>query len=520
MGGCIYGGFASRRSNLLTIARPHEPVSLNPLYLQGEDAEDIGALGYSYLTSYDSHDAIIADAAAVVPTIANGGISRDREGIVYHMRRDIKWQDGYPLTARDVIFTYHAIMNPSNAIPSRAGYDQIKKIWARDAYTVVVELTHPQANFVTIFFGGDGDNYPILPAHLLAAYPSLNHVAFNELPIGSGPYRFTKWIRGERLDLTANERYYGTKPSIRHLSIRFVHDPSTIVNELLTHEADATFYESPSKIIALRSIPNHRVVATLLPAFGAIVFNLKDPVMKDLITRRALSSAIDRRTLVKKAIFGVYDPDTGLRGLFSWAFDPGAGTTFYNLVGAKALLAKAGWGPGNDGIRAKDGRRLEMQFVFWGQSPIASEVVPLIMDEARAAGIDVLPRAYDFDQLYSPDGPLYRGKFQVALLGLGGGVDPDPAAYVACHQRSPNGSNFAQYCNEDVDRAVRQGVLVYDRAERRRIYSAIQRRIIRDVPYYFLWQSSEIDVIPSAMRGYEPSAISPYTSVAHWQLQH
>jgi|SRR5579862_3499362 len=94
MAGCVYGRPASRHSELLTIARSHGPTSLNPLYLQGEDAQDVGALGYSYLTNYDSRDAIVADAAAVVLTIANGGISRDGKRIVYHIRRDIKWQDG------------------------------------------------------------------------------------------------------------------------------------------------------------------------------------------------------------------------------------------------------------------------------------------------------------------------------------------------------------------------------------------------------------------------------------------
>jgi len=235
--------------------------------------------------------------------------------------------------------------------------------------------------------------------------------------------------------------------------------------------------------------------------------------------RRAFASAIDRRTLVAKAIFGLYDADTGVRGLLSWAFDPRAGTIAYDLVRARGFLAQAGWVAGNDGIRVKDGRRLEMQFVFWGQSPIASEIVPLIIEEARAAGIDVVPKAYYFNQLYSPDGPLYHGRFQVALLGLGGGVDPDPSAYVACNQIPPNGFNFARYCSEDVDHAALRGLVVYDRAERQRIYSFIRHRLIADVPYHFLWQSSEIDVIPSALRGYEPSAVSPYNSAAHWRLQ-
>ena len=162
--------------------------------------------------------------------------------------------------------------------PSQSVDTSIARVWAPDSYTVVAELTRPEAAFVSSFFGGDGGS--ILPAHLLAAYPNLNHVPFNGAPIGSGPYRFTKWIRGERLDLSANDRYYGTKPAIRHLSIRFVESQSTITNELITHEVDATFFANPSKIAALRSIRDHRVIVTLLPSFGTIVFNLRDPILR------------------------------------------------------------------------------------------------------------------------------------------------------------------------------------------------------------------------------------------------
>jgi peptide/nickel transport system substrate-binding protein len=516
--GCVNRASPAERSDLLVIATTVEPPSLNPLYLQGRDAEDVGALGYSGLTTYDSGGAIVADVATVVPTMANGGISRDGKRIVFHLRHDVRWQDGYPLTARDVVFTYRANTNPSNATPSQSFDTGIARVWAPDSYTVVAALTRPQGAFVASFFGGEGGS--ILPAHLLAAYPNLNHVAFNGAPIGSGPYCFTKWIRGERLDLTANDRYYGTKPAIRHVSIRFVDSQSTITNELITNEVDATFFANPSKIAALRSIPDHRVVVTLLPSFGTIVFNLRDPILKDVVVRRAFASAIDRHTLVAKAAFGLYDPDTGMRGMFTWAFDPRAGTIAYNPARARALLSNEGWIPGADGIRVKNRRRLEMQLVFSAQISVFDEAAPLMVEEARAIGIDLVIRQYERRVLWSLDGPLYQGRFQTALLNLQNGLDPDPSVFLSCDQHPPIGFNFARYCNVAVDRALQRAASVYDRAERRRIYSFVQRRLVADVPYYFLWQPSEVDVIPTALRGYEFSpGGGPYSSVAHWRLQ-
>jgi peptide/nickel transport system substrate-binding protein len=516
--GCTNRLSAPQRPDLLIIASTIEPESLNPLYLQGRVYQDIDSLGYSGLTTYDRRGAVVADVAATVPTLANGEISGDGKRFVFHLRHDVKWSDGYPLTARDIVFTYRAFMNPSSTTPSQNAGTGIAKVWAPDSYTVVAQLTRPQAAFVTNFFGGEAG--AILPAHLLAADPNLNHAAFNGAPIGSGPYRFTKWIRGERLDLTANDRYFRRKAAIAHLSIRFVNDWSTIVNELVTHQVDAAFLASPSIVGALRSVPKHRVVVTLMPFFGAVVFNLRDPVMKDLSIRRALASAIDRRTLVAKATLGLYNADTGMRGMFNWAFDPRAGTIAYDPSLARALLTRDGWALGPDGIRVKNGRRLEMQLVFSAKAFVPDAIAPPMIEEARAVGIDLVIRQYDRRVLWALDGPLYHGRFQTALLTLTNSLDPDPSAFLSCNQRPPNEFNFARYCSGDVDRALQHAASIYDRAERRRIYSFVQRRLIADVPYLFLWQPSEIDVIPTALRGYQFSpGGGPYSSVAHWRLQ-
>lgn len=515
---CSNRGITPQRSDLLTIASTAELGSLNSLFLQGRDAKDIGKLGYSHLTRYGQNGAIIADVATAVPTMANGGVSRDGKHFVFHLRRDVRWQDGYPLTARDVIFTLQAIINRSNATPSREPYNRIASVWAPNLYTVSVTLNRPEAGFITGFFGGES-NCAILPAHLLAAYKNLNHAAFNQLPIGSGPYRFTKWIRGDRLDLTANEKYYRTIPSIRHLSIHFVQDWSTIVNELLTHEADAAFFAKPSQVETLRSIPGHRVIVTLLPAFGAIEFNLKDSIGKDPLIRRAFASAIDRRLLIAKTTFGQYNPETGMRGLFNWAFDPTVRSIPYDPGLARTLLARDGWNPGGDGIRVKNGRRLQMQLIFSPQSLLPNGIATIIAQQTRAVGFDLVTRQYDGSQLWSLDGPLYQGRFQAALLSLTNGLDADPSVFISCEQRPPNGFNFSGYCNGTVDRALRRAASVYDRAIRRRIYAFVQRRLVADVPYDFLWQPSEIDVIPTALRGYEFSADGPYSSVERWRLQ-
>ncbi len=474
----------------------------------------IGELGYSYLTKYDGRGNIVTDAAAMVPTLANGGIARDGKRVIYHLRHDILWQDGAPLTSRDVVFTYRAIMNPANAVPSRDSYDRIAGVRALDRYTVVAELKRPYAPIVANFFGGDS-NYAILPAHLLAAYPSLNHVAYNDAPIGSGPYRFTSWARGDRLDLTLNDRYYASKPRIRNVSLRVVGNSATVVDEVLTHEVDATFSGDPAKITALRAVPNHRVIVTPVPYFYAATFNVTDPVVKDVAVRRAFAMAIDRQSIVDKMLHGLYDADTGMRGLFTWAFDRSAGAFVYDPQGAQALLSRDGWVAGSGGIRIKGGRRLEIQVAVNSRSLAAASVIPLIVEEERAVGIDVTAKAYG-GQFFAPAGPLYEGQFQVALVNYQSALDPDPSWLLSCKTRAPNGFNWARYCNPAIDDALQRALSTYDRAARRRIYRFVERQLTTDVPFAFLWQLSEIDVLPSRLKGYDAPLLSPYNSIARW----
>jgi ABC-type transport system substrate-binding protein len=97
-------------------------------------------------------------------------------------------------------------------------------------------------------------------------------------------------------------------------------------------------------------------------------------------------------------------------------------------------------------------------------------------------------------------------------------MDPDPSTFLSCDELPPNGFNRARYCNHEMDRALQAALSVYARSDRRRIYRWVQRRLLTDVPYHFLWQVSDIDVIPSTLRGYEPSPVSPFASVARWRL--
>lgn len=516
---CTRIGEPPPHTQMLIVATRNDPYGLNPLFLNGGTAERIGALGYSYLTYYDPRGNMIGDVALQVPSTSNGGVSRDGSRVTYHLRPGARWQDGAELTSRDVAFTFGAIMSPANAVTTRTGYDRVASVETPDAGTVIVRLKEPYSPIVAEFFGGDSI-YPILPAHLLARLRDLNHAAFNSSPVGSGPFVFTRWLHGDRIDADANRTYFLGRPGLDRIRLRTIQSSSTLTTQLMTHEIDATFGADVTDLAVLRAIPDHRVVVTHVPGLFYVGFNLGDPVAGDAAVRRAYALAIDRHALVDKVTNGVYLPDTGLRGLFTWAYDPRAGNVPYDPRRARAVLSHDGWLPGPDGTRVKNGQRLELQLAYASGRRTEEAFALLIAAQERAVGIDVSIKAYAYEKIFANDGPLAEGRYQVALASLIANYDAAAGWVIACSQVAPKGFNQARYCNPAVDRALDEASSSFDRATQLREYSFVQRQLLADLPIYALCQTAEIDVIPTGLKGFEPSVIGdPYISVVRWHFR-
>ena len=507
---CTRVGQETHGTGTLVVALRQEPIALNPLLLEGLPAYTVSELFYSYLTNYDAN-------GNVVPDLATYTVGPGNQTITYHLRHGVTWQDGAPLTSRDVVFSYHAVMNPANNLEQRYGFDRVASVTAPDPYTVVVRTKIPFSPIIGWFFGGD-NNYAILPAHLLASEKNLNSVGFNAAPIGSGPYRLERWDHGSRLTLRANPTYYAGKPAIDQLVLPFIADSATTINELHSGELDAAFVLDASRIAELRAIPNHRVVVTPVPWFYGLAFNLEDPIVSDRTVREAFALAIDRRSLTRKISQGVYDADTGMRGLFTWAFDPRADTITFDPARAKALLTQDGWIPGPDGIRVKNGHRLRIELILPTGSDMTTRFATAIAAGERVVGIDVPMRRYDRTQYISRDGPEMQGHYQVSLYDYQASQDPDASWLLSCDQKAPSGFDIARYCSAKVDALLRQGAATFDRAQRIAAYHAVQQQIAYDLPYFFICQISEVDVIPSNLRGYARPLLSPFASVASWKL--
>ena len=496
-------------------------MALNPALENGTSSTEWGLLLFQYLVKFDDRGRLIGDAAREVPTLQNGGISRDGRTITYHLRRGLRFADGVPLTAADCAWSINAINDPRNNVQSRYGYDRIAKAQAPNAQTLILRLRAPFAPLLTLILAPQG--FPILPRHVLARYPNFNNVPFNAAPIGSGPYVVVNWQRGDHVEMRANPYYGGEKPHIKHLTVQFVPDPNTAINLLQTGEADGFFNdEDLGNFPILHSMRNVRVTSTPINAVGAIIFNTQDPTTRDARVRHALAEAIDIPAMIAKAYRGSLTSKSAARGLFIWAYSAHAYPDIpTDAAHAEALLDQAGWRRGPDGARRRNGRALDILFIVQAQTPGDQIIGNFVADAERKIGVTVSLKQYNITQFVAPanlGGPVYGGRFQMALYPFVNGDDPDATDQFACRNVPPNGYNKSRVCDAQIDTLLRAGRETYDIPKRKQIYIGLQRRLYAKLPIALIYQRRQVNAFTRRLHGQTTSLSGAFWNVAHWQL--
>jgi len=513
-------GTAGSPPNRLRVALPINPTQLDPLLAQNSVESFADGLIFNLLVTHDQHERQVADLAAVVPSLSNGGISKDGLTITYHLRHGVKWQDGVPFTSRDVKFTWEAIMNPRNNVVSRRGFDQIASMETPDDYTVVMRMKRLFPPAVDSIFAESDTPLRVLPAHLLAKYPDLNHVAFNGSPVGTGPYSFVRWLRGDRIVLRANPAYFRGAPAIKELTLAIIQDDQTTQAQLRSHEADLGIEIAAAAYRDLGDAAGVRRLLAAAPAYTGIMFNTQRPPLDDVRVRQALVLGMDRATIVRDDTYGTGQEAVADLGPFYWAFDGALKPTPYDPVRARALLDAAGWRPGPDGVRVRNGKRLSLLLVFGSGSTFARMVSAQVQQMYRALGVDLQLKGFDYATLYAAaqnGGIINSGNFDLSVYSWISGSDPDNSSQWACNMIPPAGNNVTRYCSPAMDAAQRLALSTFDRSVRKRAYAQIQTLLLRDAPAAFIYYQSLRYAAASDVQNFAPNGISEAWNAQDWR---
>lgn len=516
---CSKVGARSGQSNELRIAINVDPTQLNPILEQNTNEAFVDGLMFNLLVSQDAQHHQIPDLAAVVPTKANGGISQDGRTLTYHLRHGVKWHDGAPFTSGDVRFTWQAIMNPSNNVISREGYDQVTGVDTPNEYTVVFHLKRIFAPAVETIFGASDTISGILPEHLLAKYPNLNQVPFNTAPVGTGPFKFVRWDRGDQIKLTANSGYFKGAPKLRGVTLPIVLDYNTELLEMQSHQVDAGITFSPTLYRELAGVPGIVRQRVEAPVYAAIYFNTSRPPLNDVRVRRALVLGIDRAGITRRHLYGSAILATADLSPYYSEFDKALLPTPYNPRAAKALLDSAGWRTGHDGIRVRNGKRLSLQLVYGAPSALSSEIGAEVQQMYLSLGVDVQTKAYSAESLYAASetgGILYGGKFDLAFSKTILGADPDNSSLWTCAAVPPAGDNTTRYCSAKMDGLQRLALSTFNRTVRTTAYHQIEALLLRDAPVAFLYYQPLLYAHIGGLRNFTPNGITETWNAQEW----
>ncbi|HKE36818.1 MAG TPA: peptide ABC transporter substrate-binding protein, partial [Candidatus Baltobacteraceae bacterium] len=469
---------------ILRIAIQQDVKNLNPLLNSNTTDGFIDLLMDEPLLWADDKGNPVPALAMVVPAQDNGGISSDGLTITYHLRKDAKWSDGVPVTSKDVKWSWQAIMNPSNNVVSRHGYDFVKSIDTPDDFTVVVHLKQRFSPFVNTFFAMSDQPYPVAPAHVLSKYSDINQVPFNNEPnVSDGPFRFAEWSHGDHISLVRNENFFMGTPALRRIEIKIVPDENTSVNLLKTHAVDYMFQASPNTYPALKSVADIKLVWVNVNGYEYLTLNTTRPNVSDPVVREAIAYAIDKAQLVQTLTHGQMKEATEDIPDWMWAFDPSVKSYPHDPQKARELLRSDGWVPGPDGIVRKNGQPLILVTVSNNSNATRRQGVVELQQMLRQVGINMEIKYYPGEQLFAPAGMggiLQLGKFDLSWAGWYAGVDPDDSSQMMCENVPPGGYNYARYCSQDMQRAQSTALNEYGQPARKAAYSKIQQLTARD----------------------------------------
>ncbi len=495
-----------------------DPKNLNPVLDAAAPMLDLSMFIYSWTVRYDQNAHPVPDALREIPTIENGDVSKDGLTLKYKLRPNIKWQDGVALTCNDLKFTWQVVMNTHNNVVTTDGYKDIGSIDCSDPTVAVVHMKRIYAPFLQQLWSVNG-NAPILPEHLLAKYNddkgSFNTAPYNALPVGSGPFKVVAWDRGQDVRMVANPKFYLGKPKLNEVIYKILPDENTAFTQLQTHELDMVAVGSGMKwpqYQALAADPNNGLRAIRVEQFlwSHIDFNLRHPIVSDVQVRRAIAYATDRNEIIQKILHGsAIAGETDQQPHYSWARTTDIVHYPYDPAKAKALLDADGWKVGPDGIRTKNGQRLEVTLSTQTESNVGKATETVLQRQWRDVGVQADVKNYPTSEFFdnSVNGILQGGHYDVASFAWFGAADPDDSAVYSADNFAPHGQNAMYWNNRTATDAMNDALKTVDQARRKRDYLIVQQQLALDVPTIILYFRRDPYVYNTDLKGFTPSPV-------------
>jgi peptide/nickel transport system substrate-binding protein len=441
----------------------------------------------------------------------------DTSEVVFHLRHDLQWHDGTPVTARDVAFSFQRLKDPAVPFPNPSYFDYWDAVEVVDPVTVRF-FVRPHANAL---FGWT--KTAIMPEHILGDVPpeDLESHPFGLLaPVGNGPFRFVERVPGDRWVFEANPDFpedLGGRPYLDRLVYRQIPDEFALAAALRTGEVDLVIDASPSMYDQVKDDSTIVMTSYSAPEYAFIAWNSRRPQFADPAVRRALTMAIDRETLVQAVLGGNGTVAPGPVGPWHWAYDSTWTPTPYDPEGAAALLEEAGCtNSDGDGVRDRAGEALRFELLATPRSDW-SAIQTLAQASLREVGVEAVPVVREQGALI----PMVIGadrRFDAVIIGWARDVPLNDLDLWACDQVGQP-FQFTSYCNPELDVVLDSIPLIADREKLRSLIGRYHELIVADQPYTFLYYLDRVDLSRSRVYGTEMDSRGDWVNVSRWWTQ-
>ena len=497
-------GLASS-DKVLKVALWQEPEGLNPFFFIQIASRLVRKRILEGLFRVDPDGTPVPVLAAEIPTLANGGISADGKTITIKLRDGVKWSDGAPLTSQDVVFTWQVVMDPANPVSSTGGYDLIEAIDTPDDTTVVLRFKEIFAPFLTLFSAAGND--AVLPRHVFGGDTDLSQSEFNRMPLGTGPFIITDFTSGTSITLERNPNYrVAGKPVLDKIIYAIVPSREVAIEQVRIGQVDAMWnlLEPQIPLFPAGNPDGVKLVVTNSADLEYLGLNTTNPILSDPAVRKAVGLAIDKQTLVDVILSGQTTVGVSPLSPFHWANDPSLGPVPFDPAQARQVLDDAGWKPGPGSIRVKDGVRLDLEITTTTGSQVRLQNEQVIQQNLQGVGINLAIRNVPSAVLFSGDGPLVQGTYEIAEDTWGPDFDPADFLTILFHPNSIPKWNFFRITEElapGLGAAIDRGNSTLDLDERRAAYQEAQRLIMATGAYIPLYNRAKIDAFRENVKG-------------------
>ena len=481
--------------------------NLIPLLASDSASHNIAGMVYNGLVKYDKDMNIIGDLAESWDITDKGLV------ITFHLRKGVKWHDGQPFSAADVLYTYEVTVDPQTPTAYAEDFKMVKKTEILDDYTFRVTYGKPFAPALISWSSS------MLPGHLLLG-KDITKSPLARHPIGTGPYKFKEWVAGQKIVLVSNPDYFEGRPYIDGQITRIIPDTATMFLELRAQNlgmmglTPLQYTRQTENNLFKRNFNKYRYLNF---AYTYLGYNLKNPLFTDKRVRQAISYAINKDEIIRGVLLGLGKPATGPYKPGTWAYNDKVKIYSYNPQRARELLREAGWVKlNNEGVLEKDGKPFVFEIITNQGNETRQKCAEIIQRQLAEVGIKAKIRILEWSAFVTDF--INKRKFDSVIMGWTIPLDPD--AYDVWHssKTKPEELNFVSYNNPEADKMLEKARNTFDQKERKKCYDRFQEILAEDQPYTFLYVPDALIITHNRFRGIEPAPIGLEYNFIKWYV--